>query len=111
MHSPHITCYLTLLGHSTFLTHYSHTLSAYSLLFNIGSKLDFPHNFMQVQHLHIVYLTIPSAADIIQHRIRGRIMNNQQEKMQKGLVMTQFEGLYWHLHERTEENYEASHSE
>jgi len=37
-------------------------------------------------------------------------MNNQQEIMQIGLVMTQFEGLYRHLHERTEENYETPHS-
>jgi len=66
---------------------------------------------MQVQYLHTVYLMTPSAADITQHRILGQIMNNQQEKMQERLVVTQFKGLYWHLHERTEENYEAPHSE
>jgi len=59
----------------------------------MGSKFDIPHIVMHVQHLHIIYLTIPSAADIIQHRILGRIMNNQQEKLQIGLVMTQCEGL------------------
>jgi len=77
----------------------------------MSSKLDFPHIVMQVQLFHIVYLMIPSAVDVIQHQILGQIMNNQQEKMQKGFVMSQFEGLYWHLHERTEENYEAPHSE
>jgi hypothetical protein len=54
---------------------------------------------------------IPSAADVIQHQILGQIMNNKHERMQKGLVMTQFEGLYRHLHERTEENCEAPYSE
>jgi len=34
-------------------------------------------------------------------------MNNQQENMQIELVMTHCEGLYRHLHERTEENYET----
>jgi len=31
--------------------------------------------------------------------------------MEIGLVITQIEGLYWHFHERTKENYETPHSE
>jgi D-alanyl-D-alanine dipeptidase len=75
----------------------------------MGSKFDFPHFVMHVQHLHVVYLMIPSAADVIQHRILRQIMNNQQDGERAGL--TQIEGLYWHFHERTEKNYETPDSE
>ena len=72
----------------------------------MGSKFDLPHFVMHGQHLHIVHLMIPLAADIMQRRILRRIMTNQQEKIKKELDIMQFEG-----HERTEENYETPHSE
>jgi hypothetical protein len=49
----------------SFSAYYSHSRSAYGLLPNLGSKFDFPHIVIHVQHLHIVYLIIPSADDVI----------------------------------------------